>query len=158
MREDTTRAARVTVEDFLAAFDAFAQSVRRARGAAGDGARPLTLSQYALLRALSDRTAARVRELAGEAGVTASTATRILDTLERREIVRRARSSKDRRGVTITLTDGGREALRAQDEWLRGRQRAFYASLPIDEQRLAPDLLIRLAALIDELATGPPGP
>jgi hypothetical protein len=38
---------------------------------------------------------------------------------------------------------------------LRGRQRAFYASLPEVERELAPDLLMRLAALIDELAAGP---
>ena len=40
-------------------------------------------------------------------------------------------------------------------EWLRGRQRAFYAGLPAHERELAPDLLIRLAGLIDELAAGP---
>jgi hypothetical protein len=57
--------------------------------------------------------------------------------------------------VTVTLTALGREALRRQDAWLRGRQRAFYAALPSGERELAPDLLIRLAALIDELAAGP---
>jgi DNA-binding MarR family transcriptional regulator len=75
----------------------------------------------------------------------------------RRGVVRRARSSEDRRAVTVTLTDFGREALSVQDEWLRGRQRAFYASLPTGERELAPDLLLRLAALIDELAAGPEG-
>jgi DNA-binding MarR family transcriptional regulator len=143
-------------EQFLSAFDSFAQAVRRARGAppqAGD--RALTLSQYALLQGLADRDAARVRELAGEAGVAASTATRILDALERRRIVRRSPVRGDRRGVTITLTELGQELLRNQDEWLRGRQRAFYASLPSEERELAPDLLVRLAGLIDELAEGP---
>jgi DNA-binding MarR family transcriptional regulator len=141
---------------FLAAFDAFAQAVRRARGAGTQmGERTLTLSQYALLQSLSARAAARVQELAFDAGVTPSTATRILDALERRGIVRRSRSSKDRRVVTITLTPAGRDALRVQDSWLRGRQHAFYAGLPKHEQELAADLLLRLAALIDELAAGP---
>ena len=40
---------------------------------------------------------------------------------------------------------------------MRGRQRAFYATLPEVERELAPDLLLRLAALIDELAVGPGG-
>jgi DNA-binding MarR family transcriptional regulator len=149
---------------FLAAFDAFAQAVRRARGT---GSRPrrttaqqsgdngaLTLSQYALLQALATREEARVSDLAVEAGITASTATRILDALERRGIILRARSPHDRRGVTVTLTDFGRDALGRQDGWLRGRQRAFYAALPEVERDLAPDLLMRLAALIDELAAG----
>jgi DNA-binding MarR family transcriptional regulator len=148
--------ADASADGFLLAFDGFAQAVRRARGATGQVREDaLTLSQYALLQALSGREAARVRELAAEAGITPSTATRILDALERRAIVCRTRSVEDRRGVTVTLTELGREALRRQDAWLRGRQRAFYAALPSDERELAPDLLIRLAALIDELAVGP---
>jgi DNA-binding MarR family transcriptional regulator len=142
--------------EFLSAFDAFAQAVRRARGApAQAGDRALTLSQYALLQGLAERNAARVRELADDAGVTASTATRILDALERRGIVRRTRVTEDRRAVAVTLTALGRDLLSAQDEWLRGRQRAFYAALPPAERELAPDLLARLATLIDELAEGP---
>jgi DNA-binding MarR family transcriptional regulator len=140
--------------DFLTAFDAFTQAVRRARGAAAANG-GLTLSQYGLLEGLINRRAARVQELAGNAGITPSTATRILDALERRGVVRRARSLDDRRAVAVSLTDLGRELLEDQQEWLRGRQRAFYASLPAPEQEFAPDLLLRLAALIDELAAGP---
>jgi DNA-binding MarR family transcriptional regulator len=143
-------------EEFLCAFDAFAQAVRRARGApwqGDDGA--LTLSQYALLQPLGDRDAARVRELAEKAGVTPSTATRILDALERREIVRRTRAREDRRGVTITLTPRGRDLLGVQQEWLQARQGDFYDGLPARERELVSDLLVRLAALIDELAAGP---
>src|SRR2546423_13114426 len=101
--------------EFLAAFDASVRAVRRARGApAQGGERELTLSQYSLLSGLADRPGARVRELAVGAGVTASTATRILDTLERRGIVRRTRARDDRRAVTVTLTDVGRELLSEQ--------------------------------------------
>jgi DNA-binding MarR family transcriptional regulator len=141
--------------DFLAGFDALAQAVRRARGANGrapNGA--LTLSQYGLLELLADQHTARVQELAAHAGITPSTATRILDALERRGVVERARSDEDRRAVAVSLTETGRQLVHAEQEWLRGRQRTFYAALPSDEQELAPDLLFRLAALIDELATG----
>lgn len=142
--------------DFLAGFDALAQAVRRARGATtGAPEAGLTLSQYALLEGLTSRADARVQELAGSAGISPSTATRILDALERRGIVRRTRSPEDRRAVAVSLTEHGEQLLRAQQEWLRGRQRAFYASLPPAEQELAPDLLLRLAALIDDLAAGP---
>jgi DNA-binding MarR family transcriptional regulator len=141
-------------ESFLAAFDALAQAIRRARGeTAADGG--LTISQYGLLQGLSGRQTARMRDLADAAGVAPSTATRILDALERREIVRRTRSLEDRRSVTVSLTDRGRRALENQDAWMRGRQQAFYARLPAIERELAPDLLLRLAALIDELAGGP---
>ncbi len=141
---------------FLSAFDAFAQAVRRARGMPAQGSDDaLTLSQYALLQGLADGGRARVVELANAAGVTAPTATRILDALERRGIVERRRVAEDRRGVTITLTPAGQERLVAQDAWLRTRQQTFFAALPAAERDVAADLLVRLAALIDELAAGP---
>jgi DNA-binding MarR family transcriptional regulator len=141
--------------EFLDAFEALAQAIRRARGARAGTERALTLSQFSLLQPLARGRAARVRELADEAGISPSTATRILDALERRAVVRRSRSPDDRRGVTVTLTALGREAVRAQEDWMRERQRAFFEGLPAVERELAPDLLIRLAALIDELAPGP---
>ena len=142
-------------ESFADAFDALAQAIRRARGARQDDARALSFSQFALLQALAEGRATRVRDLALEAGIAPSTATRILDALERREIVSRTRSEHDRRGVTVTLTALGHEAVGRQQAWMRDRQRAFFAALPASEQALAPDLLVRLAGLIDELAVGP---
>ena len=142
-------------EAFLLAFDAFAQAVRRARGAPAGPPQALTLSQYGLLELLRDHDSARVRDLAEHAGVSAPTATRILDTLERRGLVRRRQSAEDRRGVSITLTDHGRRALGEQHAWLRSRQRIFYGELQPEERELAPTLLTDLAGLIDELAAGP---
>jgi DNA-binding MarR family transcriptional regulator len=140
---------------FVEAFDTLAQAIRRARGVAGDHPGHLTFSQYALLRTLADRDGAQVSDLAGQAAVSPSTATRILDALERRAIVSRTRSARDRRGVTVRLTDAGRLALHRQDAWMQGRQRAFYTGLPEHEQAIAPDLLLRMSILIDELAAGP---
>ncbi len=142
-------------ETFHDAFDALAQAIRRARGVAAREVDGLTWSQYALLRALSGRDGARIGDLAGEAAISPSTATRILDALERRDIVRRRRVPGDRRGVTVALTGRGRIALDRQDAWMRGREQAFFSALPESEQALAPDLLRRLAGLIDELAAGP---
>ncbi len=143
-------------DEFLTAFESFAQAVRRARGApTQDSDAVLTLSQYALLQGMADRDVARVSDLADGAGVTPSTATRILDALERRGVVSRTRAPEDRRAVAIRLTESGREILAGHHDWVRERQRHFYASLPGSERELAPDLLVRLAALIDELAGGP---
>jgi DNA-binding MarR family transcriptional regulator len=143
-------------DEFLDAFDAFAQAVRRARGAVAqrDPTR-LTFSQYALLTPLADGSAARVSDLATEASISPSTATRILDGLERRRVVSRRRAPDDRRGVSVSLTADGRDLLLSQDQWIRGRQRAFHEGLPAHEQELASNLLVRLAALIDEIAAGP---
>jgi hypothetical protein len=57
----------------------------------------------------------------------------------------------------VTLTEPGRRLLASHDAWLRARQRTFYEDLPPAERELAPDLLCRLASLIDELACGPGG-
>ncbi len=143
-------------EDFLVAFETLAQAVRRARGAvAQDTPGRLTLSQYSLLLPLSGSDTARVSDLAAGAGIAPSTASRILDALERRAIVTRARSVEDRRGVTVTLTDHGRSTLDQQHEWMRSRQLDFFDALPDEERDLVSDLLVRLAALIDELSCGP---
>jgi len=145
-----------SAEDFLVAFETLAQAVRRARGAqAPDAPGRLTLSQYSLLLPLSGADTARVSDLAAGAGIAPSTASRILDALERRAIVRRTRSVEDRRGVTVTLTDHGRSALEQQHEWMRTRQLEFYDGLPDEERQLVSDLLVRLASLIDELSCGP---
>jgi DNA-binding MarR family transcriptional regulator len=145
-----------SAEAFLVAFETLAQAVRRARGAvAQDAPGRLTLSQYSLLLPLSGADTARVSDLAAGAGIAPSTASRILDALERRAIVRRTRSVEDRRGVTVTLTDHGRTTLDQQHEWMRGRQLEFFDDLPGEERQLVADLLVRLAALIDELSCGP---
>jgi DNA-binding MarR family transcriptional regulator len=141
---------------FTTAFDDLARAVRRARGAQPGGAgEGLTLSQLALLGTLATREQARVAELAVEAGITASTATRILDALERRGIVVRTRAVEDRRAVAVTLSPAGRDLLAAQQEWMEERRRAFVASLPTEHRELVPELLHGLARLIDELAAGP---
>lgn len=139
---------------FFDAFDAFTRAVRRARGAQPHSPDSLTLSQYALLEALATREHARVATLALEAGVTASTATRILDALERRGVVRRERIPEDRRAVAVSLTPAGRAALEAQQAWVGGRKRQFVRSLPPQQRALLPAVMYGLAGLIDELAAG----
>lgn len=145
-----------SAEEFLVSFDAFAQAVRRARGAAPQS-RPdlLTLSQHALLVGLRDSDAARVSDMAAGAGIAPSTASRILDALERRALVRRSPAAHDRRGVSVALTGAGRRALDERDQWIRARQLSFFDELPDGERELVADLLLRLAALIDELSLGP---
>lgn len=144
------------VEGFLDALDALAQAVRRARGSRTRALdHQLTLSQYGLLLPLVDQGEARIRDLAEAAGITAPTATRILDALERGGVLRRATASDDRRAVSVTLTAEGRALLESRHTWIRERQRAFYASLDPDERVIAARLLHGVADLIDSLAAGP---
>jgi DNA-binding MarR family transcriptional regulator len=143
---------------FVAALDTLAQAMRRARGASPYDRDLLTISQLSLLSPLWEGRVARVSDLACAASISPSTATRILDALERRGVVRRARSREDRRGVTVTLTPLGREVLAGQQAWVRARKLRFYGDLDRAEQAVVSDVLIRLAGLVDELAAGPPSP
>jgi DNA-binding MarR family transcriptional regulator len=144
------------VEEFFDAIDSFARAVRRARGAQPQAASGrLTLSQYGLIEPLGDGEERRVNELADAAGITASTATRILDALERRGIVMRTPSAADRRAIAVTLTREGRRLFESQHAWVRERERAMYDQLPPRERPIAARGLRRLTELIDELAAGP---
>jgi DNA-binding MarR family transcriptional regulator len=151
--QGVVEADELAVDGFLEAFDSLATAIRRARGSAAAGSgHPLSLSQYGLLQPLTTQPHARIGELAEAAGITASTATRILDALERRGLVARRRPASDRRAVSVTLTAQGRAILGAQDQWIQARQREFYATLSAGERELAPDLLRKLAVLIDVMA------
>ncbi|MCW3066510.1 MAG: hypothetical protein JWN32_3682 [Solirubrobacterales bacterium] len=150
-------AATSDVESFLDAFQVFARAIRRSRGArSGGGADALTLSQYGLLEPLLDQPEARSSELADAAGITPSTATRILDALERNGLVHRGRSHRDRRAVAVSLTLEGRRRLEAAHAWVQSRELALYEDIDPRHRAVAVDLLRRLTVLADELADGPP--
>jgi len=140
--------ARAELTDAL--YDFF-QAARRARGrAASDMSGALSLAQYHVLEPLG--TGPRTnRELAELAGISAPTATRIVDGLLERGWVSRVADPTDRRAVVISLTDTGRAALaKKQREYLASRRQIADALDP-HEQQVAAGLLRRLAAIIEEL-------
>jgi DNA-binding MarR family transcriptional regulator len=130
----------------------FFRAARRARGRAakrpvGDG---LSLAQYHLLEPLADGPLTN-RQVAEQAGVSSPTATRMLDLLIERRLVTRLEDPVDRRAVLISLTPAGREALTAKLAEVDEVRRRIAAALEPDEQRVATDLLRRLADVIEEL-------
>jgi len=68
----------------------------------------VTLPQYRALVVLASRGPQRVVDIATELGVNPSTATRMCDRLVVKKLVRRYRSTSDRREVRLTLTPTGR--------------------------------------------------
>jgi MarR family transcriptional regulator, organic hydroperoxide resistance regulator len=148
---ETTPAANSATALSDALHDFF-RAARRARGRAarrpsGDG---LSLAQYHLLEPLADGPLTN-RQIAEQAGVSSPTATRMVDLLVRRRLVTRLEDPVDRRAVLISLTPAGRESLAAKLEEYDERRRQIAAALEPDEQRVAADLLRRLAGVIEEM-------
>jgi DNA-binding MarR family transcriptional regulator len=148
-RAQTTPSAEQELSEAL--YDFF-RAARRARGRAASEPAPdgLSLAQYHLLEPLGSGPRTN-RELSELAGISAPTATRMVDGLLQRDFVTRIEDPIDRRAVAISLTDAGRAALTRKQREYAGRRRRLAAALEPDEQRVATDLLRRLAAVIEEL-------
>jgi DNA-binding MarR family transcriptional regulator len=134
---------------FAEAFDDFVRAAKRARARVEPDA-ALTTSQYDLLCPLL-ASPHGLRELARAAGVSAPTATRMIDGLGARGLVTRERDADDRRAVRIALTPDGQEAVEHRREAMHGRRRALFDQLSPGEHRAAAQVLARLAAAYERV-------
>lgn len=98
----------------------------------------LSLTAYEVLLHLAEAPERRLRmsELAGSLLLSQSGATRLVDRLERRGLVRRERCETDGRGLYAVLTgDGAALFVRARPTHLDGVRRLFLSRLSADELR-----------------------
>jgi DNA-binding MarR family transcriptional regulator len=108
------------------AWRAFARAfivVPRVLEAELQAAHGVTVTEYFVLVNLSEapERALRMSELAARGAMSLSAISRVVDVLERRGMVERARCPSDGRGLLAVLTDLGLETLeRAYDTHLRG--------------------------------------
>jgi DNA-binding MarR family transcriptional regulator len=93
-------------------------------------AEEVTLPQYRALVVLASRGPQGVGPLAAALGVAPSTATRMVDRLARKGLVRRRTSSRDRRQVVLTLTAAGRRLVEDVTERRRAEIAAVMAAIP----------------------------
>lgn len=104
----------------------------------------LTLSQLRVLHLLRDRPAS-CGQVAEHLGITASTATALIERLVRRGLIERRPRPGDRRVTDLTLSAAARGLLQAAAQRKGGEVRAAVEELtPLDRERLA-ELLDRLA-------------
>lgn len=73
----------------------------------------LTFSQWVVLMAVRDGIATRCAELARMMEHDAGATTRLIDQMERRDLIRRRRSTKDRRVVNLEITPAGKAIAKA---------------------------------------------
>jgi DNA-binding MarR family transcriptional regulator len=150
MEQATTEQAAAYPE-LTAAWNEFFASVRRARGRAARNAGGLSLPQYHLLEAVDSLPEPRCGEVAESAGIAASTASRMIDTLVRDGLVERREASCDRRAIEVVLTEQGSAALGCRRDEVEGKLARLFGELSPDERDSAESLLRKLADLIDEL-------
>lgn len=112
----------------------------------------VTIPQYRALVVLAQRGPQRPADLADALSVNRSTATRMCDRLVAHGLVERARSSSDRREVSVVLNTRGRHVVDEATRRRRVELSGLVSSMPVEDR----DRLVRaLRAFTD--AAGEPG-
>ena len=131
--------ARAALGKFRIIFGAIRQHFREVEKACG-----VSGAQVWVLATLADAPGMRVTELAEALTIHASTASNLLDKIEKAGLVRRERNSQDQRVVRLYLTEQGEKALAAAPQ-------PFTGVLPHALAQLEPDVLARLSHDLDTL-------
>ena len=141
------------------ALDAYIKLTRASEMLAAVLSRPLareglTTGQLGVLEALLHVGAMNERELGRKLLRSGGHVTTVLDNLERRGLVQRARSLEDRRCVTVTLTSKGRRFISAVFPGHATRITAAMSALSRDEQAELGKLCRKLGRAAEESRVG----
>jgi DNA-binding MarR family transcriptional regulator len=146
----TRAASRAALVDALL-FTSRAMVALAARSLAGLDAE-VTLPQYRALVVLASRGPQRVVDIAAELGVNPSTGTRMCDRLVAKKLIRRQRSSADRREVRVTLTAPGRQLVDEVTRRRRAELERIVDALPAASHGAVAEALRSLASTTGEIA------
>src|SRR6201994_4365323 len=97
-----------------------------------DAGEEVTLTQYRSLVVLASRGPQGVASLAQALAVTAPTASRLVERLVRKGLVRRRADRQDRRQVRIGLTEAGRDLVRLVTERRREEIAVLLDAIPAE--------------------------
>lgn len=129
MSDDLARAALGKFRIIVGAIRQHFREVEKACGVSG--------AQVWVLATLAETPGMRVTELAESLSIHASTASNLLDKIEKAGLIRRERSKQDQRVVRLYLTEAGQAALGAAPK-------PFTGVLPHALNQLSPEALARL--------------
>lgn len=117
----------------------------------------ITAPQLICLYSLSRHDGVTLSELAQEVTLGVSTVNGIVDRLEAKKLLSRIRSTEDKRRVTISITDEGREVAKAAPALLQDRLANALRKLPELEQAAIALSLERIVELmeVEELDASP---
>ena len=109
----------------------------------------LTAPQLLLLQAIRDKVDGTIGQLAKHISLSQATVTTILDRLEKRELVKRVRSTTDKRKVHACLTDKAIEILKEAPVPLQEHFAEQFNDLEAWEQTMIISSLQRIAQMMD---------
>lgn len=109
----------------------------------------LTSPQLLLMQAIQDHGEITVGELAREISLSQATVTTIIDRLEKRGLVYRERSQRDKRRVYAHLTDAGRNMLSKAPTPMQSHFLQRFKELPDWHQNMILSSLQRVAEMMD---------
>jgi DNA-binding MarR family transcriptional regulator len=144
--------------DFLGSTHIFASAVEEVverRLLDEIAGRHLTLSQFKLLRMVALTDAHTISDVALFMGVSNAAASKSVDKLVRRKLLRRAEGQPDRREIRLSLTESSRRLLAAYEEKKERKLAQVFRGFPNDELRRTARLLDRLSAGLVDHHTGP---
>jgi DNA-binding MarR family transcriptional regulator len=116
-----------------------------------DAGEEVTLTQYRSLVVLASRGPQGVAALADAVAVTPPTASRLVDRLIKKGLVRRRTDRNDRRQVSIALTETGRALIDAVSKRRRKEIAELLSTISPQTQRSVVDALAQLAAVAGEV-------
>ena len=137
--------------EFLSSARVFAWSVREViertvlREMAGD---KLTFSQLKLLYLVAHTDSLNIGDAAAFLGVTCGAASRAVDKLVHRRLLRRVAPAEDRRSFRLSLTETSRKLMEAYQAARDYRTRLALQQFPAEELKKTAELLDRLAGAI----------
>jgi DNA-binding MarR family transcriptional regulator len=111
----------------------------------------VTLPQYRALVVLASRGPQRVVDISTELGVNPSTGTRMCDRLVRKKLIRRYRSTSNRREVRLSLTPAGRQLVEEVTVRRREELSRFVEGMPQTWHRPVTRALRSLSAAVGEV-------
>ncbi len=141
------------IDDFLGSAHVFASTInvaveaRLLREVAGD---QVTVSQLKLLKLVAITDAQTIGDVALFLGVSNAAASKAVDKLVRRKLLRREEGEKDRRVIHLSLTPASRRLLSAYEEGKLQRLQSVFENFSEEDLRRTSELLDRLSAGIVE--------
>ena len=131
----------ISLRKIMRAADLHSQKLMRESG--------LTAPQLLVMQAIEKEGSPSTSTLADRIVVSQATMTRIIDRLERAGLVRREKSTADKRVVNISLTDAGQVKLESAPEPLQAEFLRRFRKLEDWEQHMLKASLVRVANMMD---------